>query len=114
MSQNLGLLPIDRTSNLFITGYRTIKNQYNFDASQLQIFDRFYQKRDGRMEQLNGKGLGLAITNHIIEIHRGHIELDSIPGVGSTFRVFWDNFDRRSANRNLVNVKTGLFHLTPI
>lgn len=36
----------------------------------------------------NGTGLGLAVTRQIIEAHNRHIETDSQPGHGSTFRIF--------------------------
>lgn len=36
----------------------------------------------------NGTGLGLAVTRQVIESHNGHIETDSNPGYGSTFRIF--------------------------
>ncbi len=35
-----------------------------------------------------GTGLGLAVTRQIIEAHHGHIEIESQPDHGSTFRIF--------------------------
>lgn len=54
-----------------------------------RIFDRFYQADSSRhKDQSGGYGLGLAIAKKIIEAHRGHIEVSSQPGNGTTFAVF--------------------------
>ncbi len=34
-----------------------------------------------------GLGLGLFIARQIVEAHHGHVDVESVPGVGSTFRV---------------------------
>ena len=50
----------------------------------VKIFEPFYTtKPQGR-----GTGLGLSICYGIVEQHGGRIEAESIPGRGSTFRVF--------------------------
>ncbi len=46
------------------------------------IFSPFYTTKAA------GTGLGLAITNRIIEEHKGRIDVESVLGKGSTFRVF--------------------------
>jgi two-component system phosphate regulon sensor histidine kinase PhoR len=45
----------------------------------------------------SGTGLGLAIVKHIVNRHRGGFTVESAPGVGSVFSVFFPG--RRSADR---------------
>lgn len=52
-----------------------------------KIFDKFYRVKHPRTRQVIGTGLGLAIVKGIVESHRGAVEVESKPGVGSTFRV---------------------------
>jgi PAS domain S-box-containing protein len=51
------------------------------------LFDRFYRSEDAMREQIKGVGLGLAITKAIVDSHGGEIEVQSVVGAGSTFRV---------------------------
>jgi signal transduction histidine kinase/ligand-binding sensor domain-containing protein/DNA-binding response OmpR family regulator len=50
------------------------------------LFDRFYQA-DNHQSFYQGSGLGLSLTKHLTEIHKGFIEVDTSPA-GSTFRVY--------------------------
>jgi len=54
---------------------------------QSRIFDRFYRVNDDRSRQTGGSGLGLAIAQAIVKAHKGSIQVQSQPGLGSTFTV---------------------------
>ena len=49
-----------------------------------RLFDRFWHARRG--EEGRGTGLGLAIAKGIVDAHGGQIDVDTAPGVGTTFR----------------------------
>lgn len=51
------------------------------------LFDRFYRIDSSRARRSGGAGLGLSITNSLVELHGGTIEVSSIVGEGSTFKV---------------------------
>ncbi len=52
-----------------------------------RIFVRFYRGDPARSRRIGGAGLGLSIAVHIIQLHGGRIQVESTPGMGSTFTV---------------------------
>ncbi len=53
-----------------------------------RIFERFYRVDKARSRELGGTGLGLSIVKHITHAHGGWVSVDSVPGKGSTFRIY--------------------------
>lgn len=53
------------------------------DETIEQIFDPGFTTKDSRM----GMGMGLLITNRIVDRHAGRVAVESEPGIGTTFTV---------------------------
>ena len=51
-----------------------------------KIFDKFYRVKHPQTRQVIGTGLGLSIVKGVIEAHRGSVEVESTPGVGTIFK----------------------------
>ena len=55
--------------------------------AQPHVFERFYRVDAARNRDIGGAGIGLSIVKAICTAHSGRVELKSVPGTGSCFRV---------------------------
>lgn len=58
------------------------------------IFEPFYRAY-AREPEKGGVGIGLTIAKWIIDAHNGRIEVESLPGEGSTFRVYMPTIESK-------------------
>ena len=61
---------------------------YGIDQLHLpRLFERFYRVDKSRSRDLGGTGLGLAIVKHIVNVHKGSINVESSLNKGSIFTI---------------------------
>ncbi|MBS1512699.1 MAG: HAMP domain-containing histidine kinase [Bacteroidetes bacterium] len=56
-------------------------------TEQKRIFKKFYRAQNGNIHNAKGLGLGLYFVKKIIELHKGHIEVNSVEGIGTEFKI---------------------------
>ena len=54
-----------------------------------KIFDRFYQVDGSHTREHEGTGIGLALAKEFVELHRGHIIVDSVEGHWTEVKIYF-------------------------
>ena len=77
----------------------TIKNSHKYTISikdngsgmesseYKKIFKKFYRVHNGNVHNTKGLGLGLYFTKKVIDGHHGKIDVQSLPGIGTEFKI---------------------------
>jgi signal transduction histidine kinase len=52
-----------------------------------EIFRKFHRGSAAHTAGVKGTGIGLAMVQHIVRAHGGHVRLESAPGAGTTFTI---------------------------
>ncbi|MCU0365568.1 MAG: HAMP domain-containing histidine kinase, partial [Ignavibacteriaceae bacterium] len=56
---------------------------------QKKVFEKFFRVSSGNVHNVKGSGIGLSIVKHIVDAHKGKIELSSVVGKGSKFKLLF-------------------------
>jgi signal transduction histidine kinase len=78
------------------------------------VFERFYRGTNTGEARASGSGLGLAIVRSIVEMHGGEIEVASVIGEGTEFRITLPRVhDGGDAGEAKVNETSPVAHAAP-
>ncbi len=67
---------------------RVVDRGLGIDGNDLpHIFKPFYRGRRAMDAQVRGSGVGLSVVRHVVDAHRGTIQVDSRPGEGTTVTI---------------------------
>ncbi|MBS1962925.1 MAG: HAMP domain-containing histidine kinase, partial [Bdellovibrionales bacterium] len=70
--------------------FRVVDQGEGFQAGEKErIFGRFWRAPKVENSPVKGSGLGLSIVRKIADVHHARVELNTTPGVGSQFSVFF-------------------------
>ncbi|MBF2051632.1 MAG: response regulator [Elainella sp. C42_A2020_010] len=82
-------------------------------AEMGHLFERFYQVKGAQGRTFEGSGIGLSLVQELVKLHGGTVEVSSVEGEGSCFRVLIPTgcahlpTERIGATRTLVSTATG-------
>jgi signal transduction histidine kinase len=51
------------------------------------IIEHFFKVNQARTSDGSGSGLGWVFVKRIVELHHGHVTVESTPGTGTTFEI---------------------------
>lgn len=73
-----------------------------------RLTERFYRVEASRSRALGGTGLGLAIVKHIVERHRGRLDIASVQGQGTTISILLPVAPEPLSSKSHGNVTQGV------
>ena len=68
------------------------------------IFERFIQSDKSLNRKNEGSGIGLSIVKSIIELHNGHISVDSQMNIGTTFKIILPKIGEDTEQCSIFNI----------
>ncbi|MFD2874536.1 PAS domain-containing protein [Mucilaginibacter ximonensis] len=105
----IGLDVIDQTRKNVRIRFSVTDTGIGIPGDKLNtIFESFKQAEASTTRKFGGTGLGLAISKRLIELHDSFINVDSVPGKGSTFwfTITFNKTENKKSNHS--NVETAL------
>ncbi len=83
-----GTVTLQATESEYYVDITVIDEGYGIsEADQKMIFNKFFRSEDPNIRQQTGHGLGLSLTQQIVQLHQGDLLVSSEPMQGSQFTI---------------------------
>ena len=92
------------TGSTETAGYRFTVKDYGVGIpkeEQAKITKAFYMVDKSRSRSKNGAGLGLALCAEILDLHGSQLEIDSMPGQGSSISFVLKGEEKEETNEEI-------------
>ena len=98
---NIKIIVNENEDNLIVS---VVDNGKGIPKSEIKyIFDRFYQGEGS--ENQGGSGIGLTLAKQFIELHKGKIEVSSIPYIKTEFSIYLKKGNKHFSDENTIITK---------
>jgi signal transduction histidine kinase len=67
---------------------KVIDTGFGIEADDIpKLFQEFSRIKNASTRNISGSGLGLSIVKKLVDLYNGHIDVESVPGEGTTFTL---------------------------
>ncbi len=67
---------------------KVIDTGFGIEADDIpKLFQEFSRIKNASTRNISGSGLGLSIVKKLVDLYNGHIDIESVPGEGTTFTL---------------------------
>jgi PAS domain S-box-containing protein len=105
-------LPTDKAVNGFLNGYNYVSIADNGTGMKKEVLEKVFEPFFTTKPKDKGTGLGLSMVYGIVTQNKGDIQINSEPGTGTTFTIYWPAAGRQNGRASATSETRENYHGT--